>query len=60
MRTLVCLGCFLFAMMLLQRFDAPQSLPLVKADYPVCMTVRPGPLKPRLRPIFNPRASETA
>lgn len=35
------------------------NLPIVKADYQSCVTVLPGPLKPRTKPVFNRHISET-
>lgn len=54
----VCVGCFLtFAA--LARFDGPsQRLPLVHADFPVCITVKPGPLKTPQHPVLNRHISE--
>lgn len=39
------------AMGILGRAEPAQPLPLIKADFPLCVTIRPGPLappKPRL------------
>lgn len=36
------------------------DLPMVRADYPICVTVRPGPIRPPTRPVLNPRLSEIA
>lgn len=31
---------------------------VTKADYPLCVTVRPGPIKPPTHPVLNPHVSE--
>lgn len=33
-------------------------LPPKPADYPLCITVKPGPIRPPTRPVLNPYASE--
>lgn len=42
----------------LERVDPTPPPMLVRADYPVCVTVKPAPLKPQTHPVLNPRASE--
>jgi hypothetical protein len=39
---------------------APQNdgLPLVRADFPVCVTVKPPPLRAPKRDVFKPQVSE--
>lgn len=34
-------------LILIKREDPAQALPLVKADYPVCITIHPAPLGPQ-------------
>jgi lysozyme len=36
----------------------PAPMPVIKADFPVCVRVNPGPLKPPRRPSLHPNNSE--
>lgn len=33
------------------------GLPLVRADYPLCVTVKPPPLRAQRRDVFHPQAN---
>lgn len=43
-RLLLSLFMLMFLIVLLKRAEPAQALPLVKADFPLCVTMRPGPL----------------
>jgi hypothetical protein len=38
--------------------DHRQTLALVHADFPMCVTAHPGPLHPSRKPVFYPRNSD--
>jgi hypothetical protein len=53
--TLAWITWFVTAMWVQER---QQSLALVNADFPLCVTVRPGPMGPPHRIVLAPRNSE--
>jgi hypothetical protein len=53
--TLAWITWFVTAMWVQER---QQSLALVNADFPLCVTVNPGPLHPARKPVFYAHNSE--
>lgn len=56
---LATIGMALATIALLSSEHQPPNngLPLVKSDFPVCVTVAPGPIKPPRRDVFHPNVN---
>jgi hypothetical protein len=58
---LVIIALMLIAALVFAEHSPPNAnLPVVNADFQSCVTVLPGPLKPRTKPILNRNLSENA
>jgi hypothetical protein len=54
---LIVLAIFIAAVIASEHQVPNDGLPLVRADYPVCVTVPMPPLRPPKRDVFHPQAN---